>query len=152
MYSTNADRAGIRVKAGVGILIADSAGRLLLERRSDNGLWGLPGGGIEPGESVTDAAIRETKEETGLDVRIVRFIGVYSKPQDGRIVTYPDNGDIAHLVDVIFEGHVVSGRLEPSVESLELKFFHACDLPLDIVPPAVRPIQDYFSGKSGHIC
>jgi len=152
MYSHITNRTDIRVKAGVGIIIPDMTNRLLLERRSDNGMWGLTGGGIEPGESVIDAAVRETKEETGLDIQIIRLIGVYSKPEDGRLVTYPDNGDISHLVDIVLECHILSGTLEKSIESLELKFFAICDLPKNIVPPAVRPIQDYISGKFCRIC
>ena len=60
----------IRVKVGVGVIVVDDSGEILLEKRRDNGMWGLPGGGIEPGESVYETALREVKEETGLDIEI----------------------------------------------------------------------------------
>ena len=80
MYASIKIDPNTLVKAGVGIIITDSEGWILLERRSDNGMWSLPGGGIEAGESITEAAIREVKEETGLDVRITGLVGVYSDP------------------------------------------------------------------------
>ena len=59
--------------------------RVLLQRRDDNGRWGLPGGSVEPGESVRTAVIREVHEETGLDVEPLRLIGVYSDPANEAI-------------------------------------------------------------------
>ncbi len=150
MYSTKIKENTI-VKPGVGLIITDSQGKLLLERRRDNGMWGLPGGGIEPGESVSDTAIRETTEETGLNVRITGLLGVYSNPDDGRVVTYPDNGDVRQLLDIILIAEIVTGKLAVSSESLELAFFQPDSLPLNMVPPAKRPIQDYLDGKTALI-
>ena len=110
MYARKEVDAHTRVKAGVGVVIIDGQGRILLERRSDNGMWGLPGGSIEPGESVCDTALREVKEETGLEIRITGLLGVYSEPA-GRIVTYPDKGDVAHLVDIALTAEIASGEL-----------------------------------------
>ena len=56
-----------------------------LKKRSDNSMWGLSGGAIDPGESVINATIREAKEETNLDVEIDGLLGIYSEPSDGRI-------------------------------------------------------------------
>src|ERR1051325_4042675 len=67
------------IRPGVSAVVLTPEG-LLLQRRSDNGLWGLPGGGVEPGESVSAAIVREVREETGLDVTPVRLVGVYSAP------------------------------------------------------------------------
>ena len=142
------DPSRTRVKVGVGIILQDAGGMILLERRRDNGLWSLPGGGIEAGETILQAALREMAEETGLTIRITGFVGVYSDPKDKRIVTYPDNGDLVHLVDIILTASPVSGTLRPSEESLEVKFCALDDLPGTLVPPAIRPRQDYASGKS----
>jgi 8-oxo-dGTP pyrophosphatase MutT (NUDIX family) len=150
MYDRKEPSANTRVRAGVGVIVVNSLGRILLERRSDNGLWGLPGGAIHPGESVREAALREVKEETGLDIRITSLLGVYSEP-NGRIVTYPDNGDVAHLVDIAFTAEIVSGELTVSRESLELKFFSLEALPMEIVPPALQPIEDFIKGRSYNI-
>jgi 8-oxo-dGTP pyrophosphatase MutT (NUDIX family) len=150
MYAPKRPDANTRVKAGVGVIVVDAAGRILLERRSDNGWWGLPGGSIEAGESVRQAALREVLEETGLHIRITGLLGVYSEPA-GRIVTYPDNGEVAHLVDIALTAEIVSGELMVSCESLDLKFFPPVSLPPEIVPPARQPIQDFIDRRTGNI-
>ena len=150
MYTSRKADAKTKVKVGVGIIIVDSEGRILLERRSDSGMWGLPGGAIEPGESVGEAALREVQEETGLHIRIIDLLGVYSEPSR-RIVTYPDNGDVAHLVDIGLKAEIVSGELRLSPESLELKFFPLDMLPEEIAPPAFQLLEDFRDGRSGNI-
>jgi 8-oxo-dGTP pyrophosphatase MutT (NUDIX family) len=151
MYSNTITSPSARVKAGVGVIIVDDQKRILLEQRSDNGMWGLPGGGIEPGESVLEAALREVKEETGLNVLITGLLGVYSDPDEGRIVTYPDNGDVAHLVDTVLTAEPITGLLTISSESLRLDFFHPDALPTNIVPPAMRPLRDFLAKRTGII-
>ena len=141
-----------RVKIGAGAFVEKGSGEFLLERRRDNGLWGLPGGAVSPGETLEVTAIREIQEETGLVVEITGFLGIYSDPQDGRIVCYPDNGDLAHIIDVIFIASVVSGNLRASSESFEVKFFYRNQLPENIVQPAIRPIADYLSGDRCKVC
>ncbi len=148
MYSkvlTNPQRT--RVKITAGAFVENNHDQFLLERRADNGLWGLPGGALLPGETLQATAIREIQEETGLIVRLTGFLGMYSDPKDGRIVCYPDNGDLAHIIDVIFVASIVAGDLRLSNESLELKYFTGRELPENIVLPAVRPISDYLSGS-----
>ncbi|NER01513.1 MAG: NUDIX domain-containing protein [Okeania sp. SIO3C4] len=146
MYAKKEADANTRVRVGTGVIITDDRDWILLEKRSDCSTWGLPGGRIEPGETIVKSAIREAKEETGLNVEITRLLGVYSEPE-GRIVTYLDNGDVVHLVDIILEAKIVSGELSCSVESEELRFFNPNTLPPDIVPPALAPIQDFIEGK-----
>lgn len=135
------------VRIGVGVIISDPAGRLLLEKRSDCGRWGLPGGRIEPGETVEQTARREVKEETGLDIEVTSLIGVYSHPV-GRIVQYPGDSYSVHLVDVILAAQIKGGVLSRSAESLELTFFAPNDLPDNLVPPAINPIHDFCLGHS----
>jgi 8-oxo-dGTP pyrophosphatase MutT (NUDIX family) len=149
MFAQETVDANTRVKVGVGVCIVDSQGSILLERRSDNGMWGLPGGKVEPGESIRQTALREVKEETGLEVRLTNLVGVYSEPA-GRIITYAE-GDVCQLVDIIIEAEIVSGELTLSPESLELRWFPPDALPEEIAPPAVRPIQDHINGLSGVI-
>ena len=140
------------MKVGVGVILVDDTGRVLLEKRSDNGMWGLPGGGIEPGESVCETALREVKEETGLDIEITGLVGVYSEPWAGRIVTYPDNGDVRHLVDIVLIAGIISGEMIISSESLDLRFFNPNSFPTELVPPAKKPLQDFVAGKRCVIC
>lgn len=139
---------GMGVRVGVGVVVRGSGDTILLERRRDCGWWGLPGGRVEPGESLVDAAVREVREETGLAVEVTHLIGVYSDPR-GRIVTYPDNGDVVQLIDVVVGARVLSGSLMCSHESEEVRFFSPSHLPEEIVPPARQPIADAFEGRRG---
>lgn len=150
MYAprTTQDITGQRF--GVGVIVRREDGAILLERRADCGMWGLPGGGIEPGESVEASALREVLEETGLKVELTRLIGIYSDPAE-RVVTYADNGDVTHKIDPVVEARIVGGELCASEESEELAFFPTSQLPPDIVPPARQPLDDYCQGRTGII-
>lgn len=150
MYAKKAADANTRARVGVGVVVLDSRQWILLEKRSDCEMWGLPGGRIEPGESVEKAAVREVYEETGLTVEITRLLGVYSEPES-RIVTFLDNGDVVHLIDVLLEAKIISGELSISSESQDLQFFAPTALPSDIVPPALAPLEDFIQGKIGII-
>jgi 8-oxo-dGTP pyrophosphatase MutT (NUDIX family) len=112
---------------GTAACIRDGQGRILLQRRSDCGLWGFPGGGQMLGESATQAIVREVHEETGLRIEPVRLIGAYGDPGFGR--TLP-NGDQVQPVVAFFEAQVSGGRLHPDrSETLELAYFSPDDLP-----------------------
>jgi ADP-ribose pyrophosphatase YjhB (NUDIX family) len=128
------------IRPGVAAVILTAEG-VLLQRRDDNGLWGLPGGGVEPGESVTDAVAREVREETGLEVEPLRLIGVYSAPEHHQIITYPD-GNVIHYVSSVFECTIVGGALACGVESLDLRFFDPDALPADVMPISRIRIHD----------
>jgi ADP-ribose pyrophosphatase YjhB (NUDIX family) len=152
MYSTHVEKPeSTKVKIGSGAFVTNKDGEILLERRRDNGMWGLPGGAVCPGETLKEAAVREIREETGLDVEITGFLGMYSDPLDGRIVCYPDNGDLAHIIDAIFTAVVVSGKLRPSEESYEVRFFPRDALPDNIVEPGIRPLRDFLDGKRNQV-
>lgn len=139
---------GMRVRVGVGVVIRGQDSTILLEKRRDCGWWGLPGGRVEPGESLVDAAIREVLEETGLAVEVTHLVGVYSD-KNGRIVTYPDNGDVVQLIDVVVCARVLSGQVTCSHESEEVRFFSPSQLPEQIVPPARQPLADALEGQCG---
>jgi len=111
---------------------------VLLTRRMDNGLWCLPGGIIEPGESVAEGCEREVFEETGLKVRVIRVSGVYSNPN--QLTVYPD-GNKAYVVVLNFEVEQIGGELGLSEETMEAQFF----------PIAVAEHMDLFHGHSEHI-
>ena len=107
--------------AAVCSVVLDDAGRVLLQRRRDNGEWALPGGGIELDETAADAVVREIEEETGARAEVVRLIGVYSDPAR-TTVSYPD-GNAIQYVSVCFECRVVGGELRPTEEATESRWF-----------------------------
>ena len=112
---------------GVGGIVRDEDGRVLFIRRADDGHWGLPAGGIEPGESPAQAIAREVHEETGLVVRPARVAGVFGGP--GFRHRY-GNGDEVEWTVVVFECEVIGGALAPlDGEALELRYFAPNDSP-----------------------
>jgi ADP-ribose pyrophosphatase YjhB (NUDIX family) len=135
------------IRPGVAAVIFDGE-RVLLQRRDDNGKWGLPGGGVEPGESVRCAVVREVREETGLEVEPLRLIGVYSDPVNHQIVTYPD-GNVIHYVSAVFECAVRGGALACGDESLELSYFSPHALPDATLPISRIRIVDALAREVG---
>ena len=134
------------IRPGVAAVIQNGAGQILLQRRSDNGLWGLPGGSVEIGESVQDAIVREVREETGLSVEVMRLIGVYSDPRI-QIVRYSD-GNVVHYISTLFACRIVAGDLRTGDETLDLQFFDPAHLPDDLVPMHRVRIQDAMANSS----
>ena len=127
-------------------VIRDERGHVLLIRRGDGRGWSLPGGVMEPGERIVDCVVRETREETGLEVEPVRLVGIYSDPAFMH-VTFP-NGDQAHLVSATFECRVVGGRLRADgEESLEVAYFAPDSLPQDLVCDHGIRIGDALSDR-----
>lgn len=100
-------------------VVTDDRGRILLQRRRDNDLWALPGGGMDLGESLPGAAVREVREETGLDVEITGLVGTYTDPR--HIIEYSD-GEVRRQFNVCFTARTVGGGLAISDESTELRF------------------------------
>jgi mutator protein MutT len=94
---------------GVAAVVRDAQHRVLVHRRADDGNWSLPGGAIEPGETPASAAVREVHEETGLEVRAVRVLGVFGGPR--LRFRYP-NGDQVEYLAVVFQCEIVGGTLE----------------------------------------
>ena len=125
----------------------DAARRqLLLMRRSDNGCWGLPGGYVEPGESVAEAAVREVKEETGADLALGPLLGVYSDPAR-QVIDYGDRR--VQAVNLCFQASVL-GEGEPTTpeETLETGYFSHESLPEPLVPIHTIRIRDAVEGRA----
>jgi ADP-ribose pyrophosphatase YjhB (NUDIX family) len=102
-------------------VVLDEAGRMLLIRHAVDGKWVVPGGVVEPDEHPAARVVEEVREETGLDVEVVRLVGVCGGPQC-RVVY--GNGDEVSYVAIVYECAVVGGSLEPDgVEAVEAAFF-----------------------------
>lgn len=108
-----------------GGCIFNEKGEVLLQRRGDSNKWGFPGGAIEIDETPQMAAIREAKEETGLDVEVGELIGIYTDCN----IEYA-NGDKAQSIVMAFELNAVGGSLYcDKEETLELKYFSLNNMP-----------------------
>lgn len=137
------ERIGQEARLSLGcsaIIFDEDREKILLTRRADNGQWCLPSGRVDPGESVSEACIREVWEETGLRVRLVRLVGVYSSPH--RISTYPD-GNRWQVVALHFEGAVIGGSLQLSDETTEIGYFSLIEIEdMDMLEPHLERIAD----------
>lgn len=135
------------ILVGALVLIFNKDKQVLLQLRSDNESWGLPGGTMELGESFEESATREVYEETNLEIQNLKFITNFSG-KDYHMV-YP-NGDQAYTVTVLFESEEYEGELSADIkETQNLKFFDIDKLPQNISPPVKMKefIINYLSQK-----
>ncbi|MGB0386536.1 MAG: NUDIX domain-containing protein [Ardenticatenaceae bacterium] len=142
------DRVGKEadVRVGASAMIFDGTReKILLTRRADNGQWCLPGGGMDPGESISETCVREVWEEIGLDVRVGRLIGVYSTPH--RITEYPD-GNRVQYVSFHFETEPIGGQLGTSDEVTEYGYFTPAEIKqMDLMEHHHQRIMDALAAQ-----
>ena len=133
------------IMVACGALVYDSEDRLLLHKRGDNGYWGIPGGYLEIGETVEDAARREVFEETGLRLGKMVLFGIYSGVKSEWTHT---NGDQVANVLIEFVCRDYEGELaQVTEESLDIRFFALDDLPAKLFPGQKQIFADLMSGK-----
>ncbi|MBU3870455.1 NUDIX domain-containing protein [Streptomyces sp. 4503] len=126
-------------------VVVDDAGRILLQRRRDNGMWALPGGVMHSGESLPDCAIRETREETGVDVEIVGIVGTYTNPR--HVFAY-DDGEVRQEFSICFVARPVAGQLAVSEESTDVRWFEPAEVDaLPMVPSIRKRVNDWRDGN-----
>lgn len=138
-------KAGV-LRVGCSAVIFDARReKILLTRRTDNGQWCLPSGGMDAGESASEACIREVLEETGLDVGVKRLIGIYTTPH--QLLEYPD-GNRVQLVALCFEAEVTGGELRLSDETTAFGYFSREEIQqLDMLLNHLPRIKDAFTGQ-----
>ena len=134
----NAPKANSVVVA-TSAYVTDDHERILLVRRADNGLWALPGGGMEPGETVTGCAVREVKEETGLDIQVTGLVGIFSNPS--HVVAY-QNGEVRQAFSICLRARPTNGAIRTSDESPDVAWVRRDELAdLDMHPETRRRIE-----------
>jgi ADP-ribose pyrophosphatase YjhB (NUDIX family) len=127
---------------------AAGARELLLMQRSDNGHWGLPGGYVDPGESVAQAVVREVREETGVEIEPGRLVGVYSDPCR-QVIRYADGARV-QAVNLCFEARPLGqGEATTPEETLACGYFATDALPRPLVPIHTVRIQDAIARGGG---
>ncbi|TMC71769.1 MAG: NUDIX domain-containing protein [Chloroflexi bacterium] len=121
------------MRMGAFVVIFDERRRVLLCHRRDIDVWNLPGGGVEDGEAPWDAAVREAREEVGVEVEIVRLTGLYWKPERNDLVFN-------------FEGRIKSGIPTTSDEANEVGYFAVDEIPANMSPLQLERIHDAEAG------
>ena len=130
----------------VSAFVQDDSDRILMIRRTDNDLYALPGGRHELGETMTETAVRETREETGFTIEVDGLVGIYSNPH--HVMSY-DDGEVRQEFSICFRGHVVGGQARTSSESSEVVWVEPADLEAKQVHPSIRlRIEHALTGKT----
>jgi len=115
----NAPKATTMVPS-VNVVVENDKGEILLIQRSDNDNWALPGGAIDIGESLTQAAIREVQEETGITCEITGLVGIYTDPK--HIILYTSNNEARQEFSIVLTARPIAGHPTPSAESLRVQW------------------------------
>ena len=130
------------LQVGASVIVEDTQGRILLQKRADNHCWGYAGGSVELDEIVEDAAKRELLEETGLTANELHLFGIFSGPDTHDV--YP-NGDEVSNIDIVYICRSYTGTLccrQGEVE--ELRFFSVDEIPENISPPIQKPLKTWL--------
>lgn len=131
----------------VNVVVTNDAGDLLMIKRSDNDNWAIPGGAIDLGESMVDAAIRETREETGIDCEVTGIVGIYTDPK--HVLLYTSDGEVRQEFSIVVTARPVRGKPTPSSESTEVRWIPRDDVLGYQMDRSMRlRIDDYLAGRS----
>ena len=106
------------VVPSANVVVLDDAGAVLVIHRTDNDNWALPGGALDLGESLVTTAVREVKEETGIDCEVTGLVGIYTDPK--HIIFYTSDGEARQEFSVLFTARAPGGVPTPSDESREV--------------------------------
>jgi 8-oxo-dGTP pyrophosphatase MutT (NUDIX family) len=131
----------------VNVIAVNDEGSILLIRRTDNGIWAVPGGAVDLGESVAQAAVRETLEESGIECAVTGIVGIYSDPR--HVILYTSNGEVRQEFSIVLTARALSGRPMPSSESSEVRWVPAAEAAGYAMDPSMRiRINDFLTRKS----
>ena len=140
-----AKQAVLRTGA-TAVIFADGRNKILATRRSDNGRWCLPGGGMEPGESAGETCVREVLEETGLEVRVTKLFSVSTDPY--WLEVHAD-GNLVQAIVFNFEAVVTGGELRLSDETTKCGYFTVDEIDnIDFMEHHRQRIQDAMENRA----
>jgi 8-oxo-dGTP pyrophosphatase MutT (NUDIX family) len=132
----------------VNVVVANDAGDVLMIRRTDNDNWAVPGGAIDLGESVVEAGVRETREETGIECRVTGLVGIYTDPR--HVILYTSNGEARQEFSIVLTAVPVGGQPTPSDESSDVRWVPRDDLAGYQVDRSMRlRLEHYLTGRGG---
>lgn len=126
----------------VNSIVLNEQGEFLLICRTDNGNWSLPGGAMDLGESIRQAAIRETLEETGIESEITGISGIYTNPN--HVLEYTSNGEVRQEFSVVFLAKAIGGEPTPSDESSQVHWVSSGALGNYKMHVSMRERLDHF--------
>jgi ADP-ribose pyrophosphatase YjhB (NUDIX family) len=130
----------------VNVVVANDAGEILLIRRTDNNNWAVPGGAIDLGESVAQAAVRETLEESGIHCAITGIVGIYSDPK--HVILYTSNGETRQEFSIVLTARPLTGQPTPSSESSDVRWVPESEPPGYTMGRSMRiRINDFLARK-----
>lgn len=132
----------------VNVVVTNSSGEILLIRRSDNENWAVPGGAIDLGESMVRAAVRETREESGIDCEITGLVGIYTDPK--HVILYTSNGEARQEFSILLTARAIGGTPTRSDESSEVRWVARESLGEYSMDRSMRMrIGHYLDGRTG---
>jgi len=134
------------VVPSANVIVVNDQDEILLIRRTDNGNWAVPGGGMDLGESITHTAVRETQEETVITCEITGLVGIYTDPR--HVILYTSNNEVRQEFSIVFTARPVAGELRPSSESSEPQWVSPAAIPnLQMHPSMRQRIQHYLDNR-----
>ncbi|WP_310961570.1 NUDIX hydrolase [Nocardioides terrisoli] len=133
----------------VNTIVENDQHQILLIRRTDNDRWSLPGGKVDLGESLIQAAVRETREETGIDCNVTGIAGIYSNPR--HLIEYTSNGEVRQEFTIVLTARAVGGSPTPSAESSHVEWVHPLSLDEHPMHSATTGRIHDFLSRSVHL-
>jgi ADP-ribose pyrophosphatase YjhB (NUDIX family) len=124
------------------VVVTNEDGDILLIRRSDNDNWALPGGAMDLGESLPTTAMRETAEETGIDVEITGLVGIFTDPR--HVILYTSNGEVRQEFSVVFAARPTGGSPTTSAETTEVRWIPVREIDALPMDRSMRLRLDHF--------